>query len=139
MGEVFFGKSKVMVARNDQHGGSFVYARVFRKSQKQQDNRLIVLQPFVFIGLSFLKTWLTSTTFRSVGKLNVNKILLNSSAKVSEQLCLFFLKVVGVIFRNVLASFVLSFLNTFSISGKEASLTENAAGLSLSLMKRTLV
>ena len=127
-----------MVAGNDQHAGSFVYARVFRKSQKQQDNRLTVLQSFVFNGLSFLKTGLTSTTFRSVGKLNVNKIFLNSSVKVSEQLCLFFLKVFGVIFRNVLASFVLRFLNNFSISGKKASLTENDAGLSLSLMKRTL-
>ena len=52
-------------------------------------------------------------------------MLLNSSAKVSEvseQLSLLALKFLGGIYPNVIASFVLRFLNLLSISDKEASL-----------------
>ena len=80
-----------------------------------------------------------SAIFNSVGKLDVNKVLLNSSTKVSEQLSLLALKIFGGIFPNVLAFFVLRFLNSFSISDKEASLKENDAGfLILSLINRIL-
>ena len=48
---------------------------------------------------------LTPAAFNSVGKLDVNKILLNSSARVSEQLFLLALKMFGGIFPNVLAFF----------------------------------
>ena len=82
---------------------------------------------------------LTSATFNSVGKLDVNKVLLNSSAKVSEKLSLLVLKIFGGIFPNVLAFFVLIFLNSFSISDKEACLKENDAGfLILALIKMIL-
>ena len=80
-----------------------------------------------------------SATFNSVGKLDVNKVLLSSSAKVSEPLSLLVLKIFGGTFPNLLAFFVLRFLNSFSISDKEASLKENNAGfLILSLIKRIL-
>ena len=44
-----------------------------------------------------------SATFNSVGKLDVNKVLLSSSAKVSEQLSLLALKIFDGTFPNVLA------------------------------------
>ena len=59
------------------------------------------------------------------------QVLLNGSAKVSEQLSLLALKIFGGIFPNVLAFFVFRFLNSFSISNKEASLKENDAGFCL--------
>ena len=72
-------------------------------------------------------------------KLDVNKVLLKSSAKVSEQLSLLALKFLGRIYPNVLASFVLRFFNSFSISDKETSLKNNDAGfLILSLINSTL-
>ena len=52
----------------------------------------------------------------------ITQVLLNSSAKVSEQLPLLALKIFGGIFPNVLA---------FLISNKEASLKENDAGFCL--------
>ena len=76
---------------------------------------------FVFNGSSFLKTGLTSATLNSAKKLDVTKVLLNSSAKVPEQLSLLVLKMFGGIFPKVLAFFVLRFLESFSISGKETS------------------
>ena len=80
-----------------------------------------------------------SATFNSVEKLDVNKVLLNSSDKVSVQLSLLALKMFGSMFPNVLAFFILRFLNSFSISDKEASLKENDAGfLILSLINRIL-
>ena len=66
-------------------------------------NTLTGLQFFVFTGSYFFETWLTSANFNSAGKLDVNKVLLNSSAKVSEQLSLLALKMSGGIFPNVLA------------------------------------
>ena len=80
-----------------------------------------------------------SATFNSVGKLDVNKVLINNSAKVSEQLSLLALKIFGGIFANVLTFFVLRFLNSFSISDKETYLKENDVGfLILSLINRIL-
>ena len=80
-----------------------------------------------------------SATFNSVGKLDVNKVFLSSSAKVSETLSLLVLKIFGGTFPNLLAFFVFRFLNSFSISDKEASLKENNAGfLILFLIKRIL-
>ena len=60
-------------------------------------------------------------------------MLLNSSAKVSEQLSLLALIIFDCIFPNVLAFFVLRFLNSFSISDREASLRENDAEFFISL------
>ena len=65
-----------------------------------------------------------SAIFNLVGKLDVNKVLLNSSTKVSEQLSLLAFEIFGGIFTF----FVWRFLNSFSISDKEASPKENDAG-----------
>ena len=54
-------------------------------------------------------------------KQDLNEVLLNSSAKVSEQFSLLALKTFGGVFPNILAFFVLRFLNPFSILDKEAS------------------
>ena len=82
---------------------------------------------------------LTSATFNSMGKLDVSKVLLNSSAKVSKQLSFLALKIFGGVFPNIIVFFVLRFLNSFPISDKEASLKENDAGfLILSLINRML-
>ena len=43
--------------------------------------------------------------FNSVGKLDINKVLLNSSTKVSEQLSLLALEMFGGIFPNAIVFF----------------------------------
>ena len=79
------------------------------------------------MGQPFLKRELMSAIFNPV----IIQVLLNGSAKVSEQLSLLALKIFGGIFPNVLAFFVFRFLNSFLISNKEASLKENDAGFCL--------
>ena len=53
----------------------------------------------------------TSATFNLVGKLDVNKVLLNNSAIVSEHLSLLALKILGGIFANVLFLLTLIYLS----------------------------
>ena len=81
---------------------------------------------------------LTSANFNSVGILDVNKVLLNSSAKVWEQLFLLALKIFGCIFPNVIAFLSRDSL-TFVRCQTKAALKENDAGfLILSLINGIL-
>ena len=56
---------------------------------------------FVLISNPFLKTGLTSATFNSVGKIDVNKVLLNSFAKVSEHISSLALRIFGGYFFQI--------------------------------------
>ena len=60
-----------------------------------------------------------SATFNSVGKLDVNKVFLSSSAKVSETLSLLVLKIFGGTFPNLLAFLYWDFLTPFQYRTKK--------------------
>ena len=66
------------------------------------------------MGQPFLKTELMSAIFNPV----IIQVLLNGSAKVSEQLSLLALKIFGGIFPNVLAFLYLDFLTLFQYQTK---------------------